>query len=221
MVSPRIYCKCGCKGRVTPGRTFLIGHNNKINKSKSRRIFCKCGCREKVALGRTFIFGHNLRILSEKSKNKINGSRFGRVPWNKGLTKEIDERLAKIGVSISKSTKGRPKTEEHNRKVGIGLKRYHANMTPEEKEEFCKRCSHEITEEALKLMTINNRALWKRPGMVEKQARITTKLWQDPEYRKKQMDSQPLKKDKQSKSAIKRIQNNPRTAGGYGKQGYF
>lgn len=30
------------------------------------------------------------------------------IPWNKGLTKESDSRVEKYGVSISKSTKGRP-----------------------------------------------------------------------------------------------------------------
>jgi group I intron endonuclease len=40
---------------------------------------------------------------SPKTKRKISKSRQGKSPWNKGLTKETDERLRETGLKISKS----------------------------------------------------------------------------------------------------------------------
>ncbi len=43
---------------------------------------------------------------SEKSKAKMSVSHIGKIPWNKGLTKETDERVAKNGRATAKGKLG-------------------------------------------------------------------------------------------------------------------
>ncbi|MCK4526001.1 hypothetical protein KAW18_01415 [candidate division WOR-3 bacterium] len=96
-------CECGCGGYASPGRRFIQGHyilteeikrkrneTRKINKEikEGKRLppelpFCKCGCGGRVSRkGSKYIAGHQNR---------------GRVAWNKGLTKENDDRVKKQG----------------------------------------------------------------------------------------------------------------------------
>ena len=49
---------------------------------------------------------------SEETKRKQALKRIGKIPWNKGLTKETDERVLKYSISGSKTQKGRPLTEK-------------------------------------------------------------------------------------------------------------
>ena len=44
--------------------------------------------------------------LSEETKHKMSQSRKGKIPWNKGLTKETDQRVKQNGLSVSKINKG-------------------------------------------------------------------------------------------------------------------
>jgi len=57
---------------------------------------------------------------SEERKRKISESMKGRIPWNKGLTKETDERVASNGKSVAKSwtTKER---QRHKVEAGVRL----------------------------------------------------------------------------------------------------
>jgi len=62
--------------------------------------------------------GFSLRTHSESCK--------GKKAWNKNLTKETDERVAKIfsperNKKISEKLKGKPKSEEHKRKISVSL----------------------------------------------------------------------------------------------------
>lgn len=80
---------------------------------------------------------HLGKIMSEETKEKIQKKLKGRIPWNKGLTKEISKSLknmseTKKGKLLSKETrekisetmKGRIFTEEHKQKIKIStLKR--------------------------------------------------------------------------------------------------
>ena len=43
---------------------------------------------------------------SEKSKAKMRVSHTGKIPWNKGLTKETDERVAKNGIATGNTKRG-------------------------------------------------------------------------------------------------------------------
>ncbi len=189
-----------------------------MNIEIKRIKYCKCGCKKVLKnQNKNFISGHNLRILSDTSKNKIANSRKGKSSWNKGIATP-----EKVKKKISKSLKGKSKTEEHNNKVSIALKNYHNNMSVDEKEKRRIKYSGRIVSvETRKLMSMRNKERYAKKEEREKISKSVKKLWKDFGYRKKQMDSQLLKKDKQSKSAIKRIKKNPRTAGGYGKQGYF
>ena len=102
-------CECGCGGEASPGCRFIVGHYARVNnplknpatvkkKLETQRInkeikegkrpapelpFCACGCGGRVAkLGNKYIKGHHMR---------------GKKIWNKGLTKETDERVKKQG----------------------------------------------------------------------------------------------------------------------------
>lgn len=46
-------------------------------------------------------------ILTEKHKENLSKSHKGQIPWNKGLTKESDERIKKYAEISSKTQKGR------------------------------------------------------------------------------------------------------------------
>lgn len=45
--------------------------------------------------------------LSEETKRKMSESKKGRVPWNKGLTKETDLRVEQNGKAVSENRKGK------------------------------------------------------------------------------------------------------------------
>jgi len=46
------------------------------------------------------------RKHSKESKQKMSNSHLGKIPWNKGLTKETDERVANNGRATSKGKSG-------------------------------------------------------------------------------------------------------------------
>ena len=58
--------------------------------------------------------------------------------WNRGLTKETDERVARNAASISKSTKGRkrkPHSGETNVKIGASMRKYYKENPGKHKRE--------------------------------------------------------------------------------------
>jgi len=59
---------------------------------------CECGCRELAGAGKRFIRGHN--ILGTHPH-------IGQLAWNKGLTKEVDERVKLNAERTSFSLKGK------------------------------------------------------------------------------------------------------------------
>lgn len=70
--------------------------------------------------------------LSKKHKENISKTLKGRTPWNKNLTKEIDERVAKIGRNVNKALKGKkkpPRSKEH--KINLSKTRIKAWQDPE------------------------------------------------------------------------------------------
>lgn len=48
-------------------------------------------------------------------------------PWHKGLTKQTDDRLVRLGQSVSKALTGKPKTEEHIQGMILARKRMWLN----------------------------------------------------------------------------------------------
>jgi hypothetical protein len=111
------YCKCGCGLPVTWNKhkkcfnDYIVGHNRKgIPQPKTKeerrkqsiisggdgilkedRIVqpCACGCGKIANPGMKYINGHSGGL-----------ARKGVSPWNKGLTKETDERVAKCAESL-------------------------------------------------------------------------------------------------------------------------
>lgn len=94
-------CECGCGEAVKLGNRFIIGHNSrvfgeeviekiraKLRKPESYAKQCKCGCGKYAKPYRKYIDGHCMA-------------------WNKGLTKDADERVAKAGSKISLAWKER------------------------------------------------------------------------------------------------------------------
>ncbi|MCC7514533.1 MAG: hypothetical protein IT212_07555 [Bacteroidia bacterium] len=81
-----IYCSKKCQG-LDP--EFRIKSSNAI--SKEERY--KRSIRQKN------------KILLEETKEKIRNSNTGKIPWNKGLSKETDIRVKKYGENKSKNTK--------------------------------------------------------------------------------------------------------------------
>lgn len=61
-------------------------------------------------------------IWRNHGKGIEHNSNQNRVAWNKGLTKENDEIVAKIGKTISKVNKGKPLKEETKQKISDKLK---------------------------------------------------------------------------------------------------
>lgn len=57
-------------------------------------------------------------------KNKLQFKK-GRIPWNKGLTKEIDERVRRYAEKVGKSRRGKKCSEESNRKKSTASKLWH------------------------------------------------------------------------------------------------
>lgn len=79
----------------------------------------------------------------------------GQTPWNKELTKEIDERVKKIGDNIQRNIKislkmkgnkinlGKKYSEEHKKNISLGLKKcYNENKrVPWNKGKKCPQCA--------------------------------------------------------------------------------
>ena len=61
----------------------------------SKIMNCSEGCVKRNLVE----YGAIIRTISEQT--------MGRIPWNKGLTKETDERVAKIAIGVSKGRKGK------------------------------------------------------------------------------------------------------------------
>lgn len=74
---------------------------------------CACGCGQHIKSKGRFINGHNKRR---------------EVPWNKGLTKDTDERVAKYAKGISESLKGH--TPWNKGKIGVMPTSWNKGVNP-------------------------------------------------------------------------------------------
>lgn len=113
-----------CETFSTESLDSLRIHSQKSHKKSSKDTFlalggvpklCECGCGEEIKfcgiskgyIGR-FIWGHASRVKNNWGHNpqalakSIETNKHNhKVPWNKGLTTETDERVAQYGKSIS------------------------------------------------------------------------------------------------------------------------
>lgn len=119
-------CECKCGQLVNLGRKFIHGHNtSKIHQEKIIK-YCECNCGQ--ICNNRFVSGHNAKIMNlgrkfiyteddKKTWHNICGcgcgkrckqrfcdghyaGRKGKISWNKGLTKETNESIAKAAEKI-------------------------------------------------------------------------------------------------------------------------
>lgn len=121
-------CHCGCNEIVWNGKEFIHGHNGRgkprsekfkkylseINKGENNPCFGKKPS-EETRLKKSIIM---------KGKNHDGLFKRGQTPWNRGLTKEIDERLNKL----SKKRMGIIFSNEHLENLSVS----HKNQKPSE-----------------------------------------------------------------------------------------
>lgn len=158
MLKETVECACGC-GEEIPKyncwgyeRKFKNGHASRLSNSgqfkKTETPWNKGLTKEedeRVNYKRPTAFkkGHkayNKGIpLSEEQKRKLSESLKGRDSWNKGLTKETDERVKKQADKLKGILK--PRTEEQNRKLsatiqGITLDEWEGYSSNERQKEW-------------------------------------------------------------------------------------
>lgn len=85
--------------------------------------FCKKECKNKNSLTQ-----HEIRCKENPNRISIDkiGARKGKIPWNKGLTKETDER-----VKLSEETKKKIGNKSKGRKHSKETKKYMSELTKE------------------------------------------------------------------------------------------
>lgn len=144
MIRTKIKCElCGREISRSNYTKHLRSHENgNLDKISSQihldhdDLFCKyCG---KEYKNKNSLVQHEIRC--KKNPNKINtlipgfNGKHGHVAWNKGLTKETDERVKKISETYRKNIesgkiviKGHKHTEESKQKLSIARKKYLMN----------------------------------------------------------------------------------------------
>ena len=85
------------------------------------------------------IGGQKFRIIDEETRHKMSEATKGQVPWNKGLTKETDERVRQNGISL----KGRKCSEEARRKMSKSSK---GQISPRKGKKLSKETKLKISE---------------------------------------------------------------------------
>lgn len=101
-------------------KKFLWTTDEFREKQKQSSRSNSCSCTMKVLWGSKKFFGMTGKYHSEETKRKIGQNhspkgdfKKGNIPWNKGLTKFTDERVAKYGRDSGKSRKGTHQSESH------------------------------------------------------------------------------------------------------------
>ncbi len=161
-------CACGC-GKIVNKR-FVSGHNSKVNPPNPKVVrmirLCQCDCGKFASPGRKFISGHN-------------------PVWNKGLTKETDERVKKYSENNSISHLGKSPANK-------GIKEVHHSIESEFKKDripwnkgipMREKSKYWLGKKHDERTKIKNSLKHKE-------------LWQVPEYIIKQMKSRGVKPNK-------------------------
>mgnify|MGYP001769095534 CR=1 FL=1 len=158
-------------------------------KRRNKIKYCKCGCGERVKLSCSFVSGHNLR--TKETKSLLLKAITGKPSWNKGLTKDTDQRV----LSISKKLIGKPVSIETRRKM---KGRKHAEEQ-DKNHSICMKEKWEDIEYKNKVMQAKkeNKSYEKSK---EKVSTTIKELWKDEDYRTMMMQARQQKKSYQKTS---------------------
>jgi len=152
--------------------------------------FCKCECGETFECRITDLklFINREHYMRWRKDNHIDYFDHSNGPWNKGLTKETDERVRKNGEAVSKSLKGYKRSDEY-------CKKNRENRLKEWKDpEFRKDRSD------------SRRKFWDSEEGVQLKEQIgkqKEELWRNPEYVARQIRSRHTKPNRPEKFLTK------------------
>jgi len=105
--------------------------------------------------------GSTGRVLSDKTKAKISSSNIGQVAWNRGLTKEIDERV----LNYSKKLVGEKHSNERRKNQSIARKNWIEKHGEEALAHFEKNCaSKEATRKRRETVAMKGLRIGKNNG---------------------------------------------------------
>jgi hypothetical protein len=108
------FCACGCGQEVKLKRTFVNGHNARVNPPNLKKIrliqLCQCGCGEYAKPEKNFIHGHYARVNNPMSDLKVRQRHFKAM--------QVDE----LKKRISRALLGHIKSEETCQKLSKALK---------------------------------------------------------------------------------------------------
>lgn len=183
-------CACGCKNYVTWNKgkkcwnIYITGHNSRdgffifhLEYLKPPPL-CACDCNNPVTWNKDkkcwniYIKGHYSKEIRKRKK--------GNIPWNKGLTKETDERIAKQ----AKGREGHIVTEETRDLIKIKNKLISLeNWKDENYRNKIKEAKNkpEVREKTSRI----HKDLWKNPEYRERMLKLLEPTWSDPERNRK------------------------------------
>jgi len=112
------------------------------SKKHNNKKFCSVQCyyqylnllKTKKKRSKTFIDLHKIKQFGFQQKNKYRFQK-NRIPWNKGLTKETDERVRKSAEKLSKTNTGHKaslKTRKKMSKQRKGKPTWLSNLSTKE-----------------------------------------------------------------------------------------
>lgn len=140
---------------------------------------CECGCGGLVTPSRRFIRGHNS---------------VGSNPWNKGLNKYSDKRIAKQSEKISIAKKGKPRSVEIWNK---GLNKFIDERVAKNAEKISiAHTGSKRSDEVKKNMSIAQTGRQHNSKTKKELSISSIKNWQDPEYVKKQYKARAVRPNK-------------------------
>ena len=131
MIRTKVICElCGKEISKSNIQKHLIAHELHPEKytGKSHHVshdglncaFCGRLCKNKNSLAQ-----HETRCHSNPNRIVCKGNFTGHTAWNKGLTKETDERVLRNSIATGTAQRGLPKrkhTEEEKRKISASMK---------------------------------------------------------------------------------------------------
>ena len=127
----------------------------KLNMIKPRDLFS-------INIGKSLIG----KEISTETKEKISKSKQNSIPWNKGLTKESDSRVAKYSM-LNKGKKGRVLTDSQRKLISKRTKEAMNNIDVKNKI-ILNNKTRIYTDEQRKRRSINAIKLWNNPEYAAK-----------------------------------------------------
>lgn len=109
------------------------------------------------------------KVRSSNTRQNISTSLKGRKPWNRGLTKTTDVRVAKY----SKSNSGRKRTFEQRENISVNTRKAMAGLPAEVKNKIKQA-----------VISANKNRVYSKENR-DKKSEIARRLWENPEYAKK------------------------------------